>query len=119
MPTTAPNELSRPHAPEYPSWDCGACLQPWPCANAKTLLFGEFHEFPAVLAVYMSAQMGNAVLDLTADGSPPPPDLYDRFLAWTRLDSNKPRPDNGFREASRHTQPGYQPRPAARIANRR
>ena len=119
MPTPAPNGLNRPHAPEYPSWECGACLQPWPCANAKTLLFGEFHDFPAVLAVYMSAQMGNAVLDLTADGSPPPPDLYDRFLAWTRLDSSKPRPGNGFPKAASHPQPDYHRGSAACTANRK
>jgi hypothetical protein len=36
------------------------------------------------VAIYLSGQMYDAVLDLTAHGSPVPPDLYDRFLAWAR-----------------------------------
>jgi hypothetical protein len=65
-----------------PGWDCRACGQPWPCAIAKADLVQEFHNFPSVLAIYMSAQMHAAVNDLTAHGELPPLDFYERFLAW-------------------------------------
>ena len=67
-----------------PTWDCRACAQPWPCANAKSDLADEFQEFPSVLMIYMSAQMCEALADLTAHGAPAPPDLYDRFINWAR-----------------------------------
>ena len=70
------------HLHGRPTWDCRACGGPWPCANAKTGLAMEFQRFPSVLAIYMAAQMHDALLDLTACGAPPPPDLYERFLAW-------------------------------------
>jgi hypothetical protein len=70
------------HLHGRPTWDCRACGEPWPCANAKTGLAMEFQRFPSVLAIYMAAQMHDALLDLTAHGAPPPPDLYERFLAW-------------------------------------
>ena len=34
--------------------------------------------------IYMSAQMCEALNDLTARGAPAPPDLYDRFISWAR-----------------------------------
>lgn len=67
-----------------PRWDCRACALPWPCANAKADLLEEFRAFPSVLAIYMSAQMHEAMIDLTAHGEAAPPDLYERFLAWAR-----------------------------------
>ena len=70
------------HLHGRPAWDCRACGQPWPCANAKVNLAAEFTGFPSVLAIYMAAQMHDALLDLTAHGEAPPPDLYDRFLSW-------------------------------------
>ena len=70
------------HHSGRPSWDCRACGMPWPCANAKVDLAQEFQNFPSVLAIYMSAQMHDALNDLTAHGEPPPLDLYERFLAW-------------------------------------
>jgi len=89
--TTAYDETTRAHEAERPSWDCVVCLQPWPCAIAKNVLISEFYEFPAVLAVYMSARMCDALRDLTADGSPRPLDLRERFLGWTHLASIRPR----------------------------
>jgi len=65
-----------------PGWDCRNCGLPWPCARAKALLIQEFQDFPSLLAIYMSAQMHDALNDLTASGEPPPLDLYERFLAW-------------------------------------
>ena len=72
------------HMSTRPSWDCVACGHPWPCVNAKTDLLAEFQDFPSVLAIYMSSQMHEAFIDLTAHGSVPPADLYDRFLGWIR-----------------------------------
>ncbi|MGX6607241.1 hypothetical protein ACWKSP_34720 [Micromonosporaceae bacterium Da 78-11] len=72
------------HLNNRPGWDCRACGQPWPCANAKADLLIEFRKFPSVLRIYMSAQMYDALNDLTSRGEPVPPDLYERFLAWAR-----------------------------------
>jgi len=87
MAVTAETELERNHTGDRPSWDCVACGQPWPCANAKDLLITEFRGYPSVLAIYMSAQMCEAVLDLTAHGTEPPTDLFDRFMSWVHLAS--------------------------------
>jgi hypothetical protein len=70
------------HLSLRPSWDCLACGRPWPCANAKEVMLSEFRNFPTVLTIYMSAQMHDALDDLTANGRQVPPDLYDRFLTW-------------------------------------
>jgi len=72
------------HLHERPLWDCRVCKQPWPCANAKAGLLAEFNTFPSVLAIYLSAQMYDALSDLTSHGQTPPPDLYERFLSWAR-----------------------------------
>ena len=72
------------HLHGRPSWGCRACGHPWPCANAKANLSSEFRRFPSVLAIYMTAQMHDALLDLTAHGGATPADLYQRFLAWIR-----------------------------------
>ena len=87
MTVRAENELERNHAAQRPSWDCEACLQPWPCANAKELLLNEFIGYPSVLTIYMSAQLCEAVLDLTAHGAEAPLDLFDRFMSWVHLAS--------------------------------
>ena len=72
------------HLHDRPAWDCRVCRQPWPCANAKSDLLQEFRSFPSVLTIYMSAQMYDALGDLTSRGEPTPPDLYERFLSWAR-----------------------------------
>lgn len=65
-----------------PTWDCLACGHPWPCANAKADLVSEFRRFPSVLAIYMSAQMSDALRDLATHGTTAPSDLNERFIAW-------------------------------------
>jgi hypothetical protein len=70
------------HLHGRPTWECRTCGDPWPCANAKAALAAEFRGFPSVLAIYMTAQLHDALRDLTANGAEAPPDLYDRFLAW-------------------------------------
>jgi hypothetical protein len=72
------------HVGERPTWDCRACGRPWPCADARRQLRDEFRRFPSFLSIYMSAQMMDAVGDLTASGGQPPADLYERFLLWIR-----------------------------------
>jgi hypothetical protein len=101
------------HVAEPPSWDCVVCLQPWPCANAKSLLISEFYGFPAVLAVHMSARMSEALIDLTADGAEAPPDLRDRFLAWVQAAAASPRSGNNSPAAKArhlHQRPANAPR---------
>ena len=70
------------HVGERPGWACGACGTPWPCAGAKADLLAEHSAHPSVLTVYLSGQLDEAFRDLTANGAPPPGDLYERFLAW-------------------------------------
>jgi hypothetical protein len=72
------------HAGQRPNWDCRVCGQPWPCAIAKGELRAEFHNFPSVLSIYMSAKMVDAASDFMDHGAGPPADLYERFLSWIR-----------------------------------
>jgi len=89
------------HLHGSPDWDCRACAVPWPCANAKAALLEEFHAFPSVLAIYMSAQMHEALIDLTSHGEPAPPDLYERFLAWARCLRPEPAPPTTAKRTTR------------------
>jgi hypothetical protein len=107
MTVMAEERLNEEHVGERPSWDCAACARPWPCANAKERLLSEFRGFPSVLTIYMSAQMCEAMLDLTAHGTDPPTDLYDRFLAWVHLASARNRGGEG---APRARLPRFQER---------
>ena len=104
--TTTHDPLGPSHIVRPPRWDCVVCLQPWPCAIAKSLLVSEFYGFPAVLAVHMSARMSEALIDLTADGAPTPTDLRDRFLGWVHTAAVRPRPENDL--------PEHRRKPAAR-----
>lgn len=94
MTTDSETQSGQGHSGERPTWDCDACTQPWPCANAKVHLLREFHGYPSVLAVYMSAQMCEAAIDLTAHGAEPPADLYERFLSWIHFASVQQRSVN-------------------------
>ncbi|MBG0562086.1 hypothetical protein I4J89_11490 [Actinoplanes sp. NEAU-A11] len=71
------------HVHVRPLWTCRVCKQAWPCDTAKTSLLTEYRAFPSLLKIYLSAQMYDALDDLTAEGKPPP-NLYERFLAWAR-----------------------------------
>ena len=72
------------HIAARPSWDCGTCDQPWPCANAKTDLTDEFAGNSTALSVYLAGCFHDAMNDLTSRGEPTPADLYERFLGWIR-----------------------------------
>jgi hypothetical protein len=87
MNTTA---MTSEHVGLRPTWDCRVCAAPWPCAIAKERMQAEFEGFPSVMSIYMSAQMHDATRDFMAQGAGPPPDLYERFLAWIR-----PQPPTG------------------------
>lgn len=77
--------MPRPeHLSNRPGWLCRACGHPWPCAEARIALLREYRAFPSLLKIYLSAQMYDALEDLTSHNNPPPPNLYDRFLTWTQ-----------------------------------
>ena len=73
------------HTCARPRWDCRACGNSWPCADAKAELLREFRTFPSDLRTFLAGQMCDAIDDLTVHGGPVPPDLYGRFLGWIRL----------------------------------
>lgn len=70
------------HVAARPSWDCRACGQPWPCANAKIHLAEEYALFPTNLIVYLSTAFDEAGGDLADADGHFPVDLYERFLGW-------------------------------------
>jgi hypothetical protein len=72
------------HLHDRPHWRCRACGHPWPCTSARTNLLEEYRAYPSLLKVYLSSQMYDALDDFTATGDPPPLNLYERFLSWTR-----------------------------------
>jgi hypothetical protein len=83
----------REHIRVRPSWDCGVCGQPWPCANAKEDLVHEFDRFRSVLTIFMAAQMYDAFDDLAGLGKLPPAHLYERFLGWIKIPPADPPDD--------------------------
>jgi hypothetical protein len=78
------------HVGVGPDWDCVACTQPWPCAQAKEELLVEFKRFPSSLTIYMSAYLSQAIEDYGAHGKMPPPDLWDRFIGWIKATNPAP-----------------------------
>ena len=70
------------HTPRRPAWECLCCDQTWPCAPAKADLLQEYTGVPSNLAIYMGAQMVDALSDMTSHRERPPADLYERFLGW-------------------------------------
>jgi hypothetical protein len=72
------------HQPIRPQWMCEACGRPWPCATARTGLLHEYRAFPSLLRAYLSTRMYEAFEDTAGQGETPL-DLYQRFLAWTRI----------------------------------
>ncbi len=72
------------HLSDRPQWLCRRCGAAWPCDEARAALLREYHAFPSLLKIYLSAQMYDALHDLTARGDPPPLNLHERFLAWAQ-----------------------------------
>lgn len=67
------------HLPDRATWGCATCHGSWPCPAAREQLLAEGS--PIAVAVYMAAQMDQAIAALPAAR---PAALYTRFLAWTR-----------------------------------
>jgi hypothetical protein len=70
------------HLPVRPEWTCKVDRKPWPCPGARVHLRSQFVDDRVGLAVYMSTQLMTAAVDLT-DDDVLPPDLFNRFMAWT------------------------------------
>jgi len=68
------------HPPSRPSWDCANCGKPWPCPAAREQLAAEMAN--TNLAMWMATTMVHAAEDVPAIS---PSELYERFIAWTRL----------------------------------
>ena len=77
------------HLGERPTWICRVCGDPWPCADARRELCVEFRWFPSVFKIYMMGQMSEAAADLEPDGGVLSADLYDRFLAWLPIPTQR------------------------------
>ncbi len=73
------------HLPQRPPWTCEACKRPWPCAEAKETLLGEYKGFRTALILYLAGQMAEAREDLAElDSGTCPDDLMERFVSWAR-----------------------------------
>lgn len=69
------------HQPDRPGWDCRCCEQPWPCAPAKVRLGEAYAGDRLGLAIYMGGLYDQALAELQLS---PAPDVFARFVAWTR-----------------------------------
>ena len=67
------------HEPAKPSWDCDTCAAAWPCAEAREHLAAYLGQ--VALAIHMCERLDDAAGDLR---HVPPPELFRRFLSWTR-----------------------------------
>lgn len=83
---------ARAHLPQRPLWLCRTCAHPWPCGRAKLALTRSYARNPVGLAVYLCAQLHEAVADLYAISPLETPDsgtLFTRFIGWTRPGSRR------------------------------
>ncbi|MEU7616342.1 hypothetical protein AB0B27_09630 [Micromonospora rifamycinica] len=75
------------HVPMRPLWLCRVCAAPWPCQPARLMLTRDYRRDRIGLSVYLAGRLFDATGDLITlnpDAVPPPTELFDRFLAWTR-----------------------------------
>ncbi len=70
-----------PHEPEQPSWECGSCGRPWPCAPAKRQLLADFAGRPGDLVVDLAGRCRIATADLCGARGVDPR-LFHRFAGW-------------------------------------
>jgi len=68
------------HNPVRPTWQCGGCGDPWPCASRRQQLLAEYLGARVSLTLYVTALFVDACRDMP---SAPAGDLYQRFLGWT------------------------------------
>ncbi|GIE94069.1 hypothetical protein Ari01nite_15340 [Paractinoplanes rishiriensis] len=75
------------HVALRPSFDCGKCGEPWPCAPAKVELAEQFQADLLGLSTYLGAQMVDAMEQATGNCAWGRVDnLFDRFLGWIPRD---------------------------------
>ena len=67
------------HIADRPSWDCVACVKPWPCDPAREALATQMD--PVQLAMYLWSNLEEAAGDLP---DMPVGEAFDRFISWTR-----------------------------------
>lgn len=72
------------HIPTRPTWRCevSACGAPWPCPPARAAIVAAIASGltdRAGQTVYLSGQMMEAVVELSAEEMPDP---HGRFLGW-------------------------------------
>jgi hypothetical protein len=67
------------HNPLRPSWRCGGCGDPWPCATRQQQLVAEYDNAIVSLHLYLTAVFVDAVQDAP---TAPAGELYRRFLGW-------------------------------------
>jgi hypothetical protein len=68
------------HVADRPSWDCRACGKPWPCEPAREQLAAEYGQ-GTQLTLWMSIDM----IDAARETKLKPHEIYQRFVAWTRI----------------------------------
>lgn len=73
------------HLPSRPAWTCHYDGKPWPRAGARVHLLCTYD--PVTLSVLTGTYLHDAVRDL--DGATPP-ELWSRFLEWTRQPRESP-----------------------------
>lgn len=71
------------HLPKRPTWECGNCGRPWPCAKAQNELSLEYQGNRSSLLLYLALLRWSAFDDFAADGATSP-EIDDRFFAWLR-----------------------------------
>jgi hypothetical protein len=77
------------HIANQPSWDCGGCGEPWPCAAKRAELLAELAEDPAAwvgVHNFLRQQLALAVME-RCDRSVE--DLAEQVVGWLR----RPTPD--------------------------
>lgn len=75
------------HVAERPSWDCGACGDPWPCLVARVSL--KQHLSPEALRTTMALFVHTAAsIDMPLDVA-----LYARFYRWISDGEQKGPPE--------------------------
>lgn len=74
------------HTPQRPVWTCAVCPvdTPWPCPPARVQLAEAYAGEPLALSVDLGGMLPLAAAEA---GITDPRELYERFVAWTWIDS--------------------------------
>lgn len=74
------------HSPTRPDWRCSACLNEWPCEDAKLRLAAIYASAPTALIIYLAKRQLEAIDDATLNprsGIKCINSLRRRFVEWT------------------------------------